>query len=285
MPKPSYLRTPLEDLTYEEARDLKTFFWEGDVEGELLAVSAEKRILAEGDSWFDYPRPDILDHLKKTYNLAIKKEAKAGDTLENMAYGTKYRRNWEPKTKPIVEFIAKVKKYEPRVVLFSAGGNDLAGDELEGYLNHADSGLEPLRVPQAQHVIHVSMRLAYESFLNSVWSVDSGIDIIGHGYARPIADGRAVINVRNYRFFGPWLRPAFTHKRILDRSKTTEVMATLLNEFNRMLQDLDRKYSNYHYLDLRDSVKPEDWANELHPNVSTFGRIASKFHKEIQKHI
>ena len=49
-------------------------------------------IVAEGDSWFDYPlKKDVIDYLIKR-GYAIKKFSKAGDTLENMIYGSDYKK-------------------------------------------------------------------------------------------------------------------------------------------------------------------------------------------------
>lgn len=57
--------------------------------------------MAEGDSWFDYPvRLDILDHLKRDYRYEIFKVAEAGDTLENMVYGTEFESNFSRREPP-----------------------------------------------------------------------------------------------------------------------------------------------------------------------------------------
>lgn len=46
-------------------------------------------VVAEGDSWFDYPpHRDILDHLVDLYGWRVRRLSRAGDTLENMVLGT-----------------------------------------------------------------------------------------------------------------------------------------------------------------------------------------------------
>ena len=54
--------------------------------------SKELMILAEGDSWFDYPfKKDVADYLiQKGY--AVHSLARRGDTLENMLYGKGYKK-------------------------------------------------------------------------------------------------------------------------------------------------------------------------------------------------
>src|SRR5262245_34259950 len=43
-------------------------------------------IVAEGDSWFDYPLFDVLDALEDGFGYEVESVAHAGDTLESMAY-------------------------------------------------------------------------------------------------------------------------------------------------------------------------------------------------------
>ena len=57
---------------------------EADLAGAEFRRAAERvgKILAQGDSWFDYlPGTDIIDCLKKIYGYDISNYATAGDTL------------------------------------------------------------------------------------------------------------------------------------------------------------------------------------------------------------
>lgn len=57
--------------------------------GTLKFLRGSTKIVAEGDSWFDYlPGTDLVDCLRYHHGYYIKNYAKAGDTLENMIYGT-----------------------------------------------------------------------------------------------------------------------------------------------------------------------------------------------------
>src|SRR6218665_3496247 len=54
----------------------------------LVGGKPNAKIVAEGDSWFDYPLVrDIIDHLRRM-GYGVEKHSKHGDTLENMVYGT-----------------------------------------------------------------------------------------------------------------------------------------------------------------------------------------------------
>lgn len=98
-------------------------------------------IVAEGDSWFDYPlKKDIIDYLiEKGYG--IKKFSKAGDSLENMVYGSEYKKEGDRVTHlgpiSLQKTLNAIKKYKPNFVLFSGGGNDIVGSEISNYLNHS----------------------------------------------------------------------------------------------------------------------------------------------------
>ena len=76
----------------------------------------ERIILAEGDSWFEFPVfvTDIIDWLTKNKNYAIFSFASAGDWLSNMI-NTK-------------EYIENLPIHTPDVFLISGGGNDLVGE-------------------------------------------------------------------------------------------------------------------------------------------------------------
>src|SRR5262245_3721425 len=48
-------------------------------------------LVAEGDSWFDYPLHDILKMLEDDYGYDIESVAHKGDRIEEMAYGANQR--------------------------------------------------------------------------------------------------------------------------------------------------------------------------------------------------
>lgn len=252
-----------------------------------LAVAAAKgpTLVAEGDSWFDYlPGLDILDNLKLFFGYPIVKLSQAGDTLENMVFGTALGRDDTRLPVQLGTLVATVSTYHPKAVLFSGGGNDVAGEPLEAYLNHKDSDITPLlREGYMNEVIDGLFRSAYEKLAASVWAVRPETHIITHGYGHPIPDGRAVFNFSfGFRFIGPWLKPAFSKKDILDLATATGIMARFIDKFNDMLKDLQTKFSanaqgKLHYIDLRQDIRPADWVNELHLSNAAYKRVAARF--------
>ena len=91
------------------------------VPGRAAAAAATgPTLVAEGDSWFDYPPGmDILDNLKIYDGYSIVKLATAGDTLENMVFGTSLNRDFTLVTLELDKALQSVSTHRPKAVLFS----------------------------------------------------------------------------------------------------------------------------------------------------------------------
>src|SRR5687767_7786350 len=53
----------------------------------LTTIPRAGILVAEGDSWFDYPLNDILSMLEDEHGFEVDAVAHRGDTVEDMAYG------------------------------------------------------------------------------------------------------------------------------------------------------------------------------------------------------
>jgi hypothetical protein len=84
--------------------------------------NGKKLILAEGDSWFQFPRifmnvdavSDVIDHLIKTSDYIVYSLAYGGDWLSNIL--------------SLDEYIEELPKLSPDAFLISGGGNDMVGN-------------------------------------------------------------------------------------------------------------------------------------------------------------
>ena len=281
----------------EEVQRLKAEIWALDYVPEALrhlgadagnALKDLPVIVAEGDSWFDYaPGIDVLDQLRRKWGYTIHKLSEGGDTLENMIYGTKIKRYFQREASGIHFVKEAVKTCQPRVVLFSAGGNDIAGDELMSYLNHfwspaSSGGTKWLRTDVWESALD-QMESHIRVFAGEIWSVNPGVHIAMHGYARPVPDGRAVINAPfGFKFIGPWIRSSFAAKGYTDWKATQPWIAGLLDEYNELISRVASDLGPlFHYVDTRSTVGYDDWANELHPTNKGFERVATKIHDEV----
>ncbi|MCH7497888.1 MAG: trypsin-like peptidase domain-containing protein [Candidatus Marinimicrobia bacterium] len=242
-------------------------------------------LVAEGDSWFDYSIGgfDIIDYLKWHHGYRIKNISQAGDTLDNMAWGTEYDRNWNPKPPPLDETLEAVRKYRPSIVLLSGGGNDIAGPEFLSLLNHKQSGQQqPLRQPFTDFVLKTYFLKAYEKIIDSIWKIDRKIEIITHGYGYGLPNGLGAIRILGHAFVGPWLRPALSAKGYFLKQERRAIVREVMDGFNEMLAALAAGDNRIHYIDLRGEIKESEWENELHLSNSGYRRMARKFDAKIR---
>lgn len=114
----------LDQFTREEVAEFKEASKLKAVErqrGEQFLLSAatgvrRRRLIAEGDSWFDYlPGTDLIDCLRNLFDYDIEKFAKAGDTLENMIFGTGINRHFEREVPQIYTILRRIEQIKPKV--------------------------------------------------------------------------------------------------------------------------------------------------------------------------
>jgi len=242
-------------------------------------------LVAEGDSWFDYPFYDVLADLEDKFNFRVESVAHKGDTVEEMAYDATQVK----KLARMFERVAQAGKI-PRAILLSGGGNDIAGDEFAVLLNHASSGLDPLNDKVVSGILDERILFAMVSVISAVTALSrqyfrKTVPVVIHGYGYPVPDGRGYLG-GFWVFPGPWLEPGFRQKGYLDLAKRCQIMAVLIDRFNDVIKSIPSHPELRHvaYLDLRKVLSnalptayKQSWENELHPTESGFEVVAQKF--------
>ena len=246
-------------------------------------------LIAEGDSWFDYPMQDVLRLLEDDHLFDVESVAHKGDCVEDMAHS---RGQFEEFARRLEKLLRDGKV--PRAILLSGGGNDIAGDEFAILLNHASSTLPPLNEDIVRGVIDIRLQEAYASMISGLTTIAKSflgrtIPIITHGYDYPVPDGRGFLGGW-WKLPGPWLQPGFRRKGHDDLGKNTVLIGELIDRFNVMLATVSAlpQFGHVHYLDLRGTLKRDGnykkyWANELHPNATGFELVTTKFANVINK--
>lgn len=247
-----------------------------------LAAGGGERLVAEGDSWFDFlPGTDLIDCLESQEGYRIDSFARAGDTLENMIFGSRVDGSGVAVDPPINRVLEQVAAIRPRVLLFSGGGNDVAGDEFATYLNHADSGLPVLREHVADQMIGTFGRYL-ERLLDKVAAHSPRTRVLTHGYGHALPSGRGA-GIFGIAFAGPWLLPALLQKGVRDGGLRREVVRQMIDRYNTMLQGLEaRRPDRLLYVDLRGEIADEDWRDELHLKNSAYRRCARRIADRIR---
>jgi len=240
-------------------------------------------LLADGDSWFDYPLSgdallpsDIIVQLRKVMAPApyILDLAHYGDATTQLLGVTKRDR-----------LLATLR--DPRngafdAILFSGGGNDLCGDQFRFWLrdaaaagNDPAAALNQLALSDIMGVVQT----AYEDLIALRNAVDRSMPIFVHAYDFAQPGGIGVCGL------GPWLFPSL-HSRdwmastsAADVEKGAGIVKLILTEFYNMLRAFSLNPTNNVVLvETQGVLDPTtDWANELHPTPVGFTKIARRF--------
>jgi hypothetical protein len=264
-----------------------------------LAAAAGKPklglLIAEGDSWFDYPFYDVLE-LLEGQGYEVESVAHMGDNLEDMAHD-------QGQVERLARVFEKVRERgkKPQAILLSGGGNDIAGDEFAMLINHANSGLAPLNATIADGIIRERLHTAMASLVGVVTRLSEShfrqkTPVLIHGYDYPIPDGRGWLG-GGFLLPGPWLEPGFRRKGHVARGPrqkggvleaNARVLRDLIDRYNVMLSELVRDLaavglSHVRHVDLRGTLSAAlpsgykaDWGNELHPTKAGFAKVTAR---------
>jgi hypothetical protein len=256
--------------------------------------SKKFRLLAEGDSWFDYPLgKDVLDFLNNFFRHPVTKLAKAGSTLNELVYGPDDLFKSDPSQglTRLTKVIKKLREQQFDAFLFSGGGNDIAGPEFFSFINHAASELPNPNQKVLDGVVDGTFRKAYEDMIEVVLAEaeKQGIHlpIFLHGYDYPWPDGRGAIALG---IIGPWFEASFRKKGFPitgdddpDLGRRRAIVAAFIEALNVMLDQLQTKYVGKVFkVNLLGTLPNRaDWANELHPTNPGFAAVAWKFNNRL----
>lgn len=242
------------------------------------ARSGPLRILAEGDSWFDYPVPffggGLVPRLEDRLGVPILNLAKAGDETRFML-GVEQR---QLIARHLDEGCTDGTPWE--LMLFSGGGNDIAAQPLALWLRDFKAGVPPaslLNQPRFKSALDL-VRAAYEDLIEIRDQHSPGTHLVFHGYDFGIPDGRGICGI------GPWLKPAFDVRGFpADLAASTKVVREMLTQLATMLKSLASQ-PGVSFINAQGTLAADtaSWHNELHPSKSGFNQIADKFHAAIK---
>lgn len=233
-------------------------------------------ILAEGDSWFCYPKrvgphqiddapSDLIEQLAERY--AVFTEAKPGDVAITMR-GFINEENG---------LIAEIGRLNADILLLSAGGNDLLGNgRLKRFLEAGDR-----EIPDYTRTVPYS---------NTFWAAVDAIEVMIRQSLRQHPQLQVVIHGYDYAIptgTGPWLQEPMDALGI-PRVKHSDIARRITDQFNRALSELtdaintDLRTERVHYVDLRNTISdPNHWRDELHPTTDGFAALAARIAQKI----
>ncbi|KAA2238774.1 hypothetical protein F0L74_21400 [Chitinophaga agrisoli] len=226
------------------------------------------RIVAEGDSWFQYPIvvQDTLDHLYRIY--AIRSLALAGDTLEHyMAHR---------------DYVAAIGEEEAHIFLVSGGGNDILGSQFEGFLRETPDPTDNTPKRYLQDSFFTKLQLLedwYVEMFRELLIRYPDLHILSHSY-----DYIIPVDTEQFPKKKSWLGQYMVKKGIVPQAEREQLIRYILDEFNvHLKRALDQFPDNATYIDARGLVNRESWHDEIHPTNEGFGLIADRFTAAIRK--
>lgn len=232
--------------------------------------AAPPRVLADGDSWFDYPKilltgGAVIDHLEKLSGVRILNTAHYGDSVQDLL-GVKKRQR--------IEALLKDPGFD--ILLFSGGGDDIVGDQFCLWLKPdagggAASAVDGRRLKEIMGVVEDG----YRDLLDLRDRCAPDCWIVTHAYDFPQPSDQGVCGV------GPWLKPSLDYRGWNGAAAQFAIVKTVLTKFNDLLVNLEAEQTsagkNFRHVRTQGTLNPrKDWANEIHPNGAGFSKIAKK---------
>ncbi len=279
---------PNELVTYEEPESVNARARGNWVLGTLNSAYRQRRlttfnrrvaardprpiIMAEGDSWFQYPLvlDDTIDHLSDSYTIFCM--SGAGDELRGMAGAMEFVDLWKN--------LRNIRKLKVRALLLSAGGNDIVGAQFAGILRpfaKGQSARDSLDAAAWKRKLE-ELRDGYRRVLKAFRTLDASVPILFHAYdyANPLpAQGPGWPR-------DGWLGAPMRGRGYADGPLQAEIVKELLEDVNIAFKQLADEEPGVHFVDNRTVVKGR-WFDELHPTDDGFRDVAANFRKSLHE--
>jgi len=226
-------------------------------------------LYADGDSWFEYPlSKEIIGWLRADGHPtpAINNQAHHGDSaVERLGVAKRQR---------LIDNLNAPNHGIYDALLFSAGGNDIAGDSFVLWILRYVRGLDPAHGIDRQRLAGelAVIKGAYEDLITIRDGYDPNCTVFLHGYDWALPSG-----IRVCPGIGPWLKPSLDFQGWTDPTLARGVVKEVLLAFDKMLAQVAHDHGNVIYVHTQGTLQAaSDWANELHPTGVGFQKITAK---------
>ena len=230
------------------------------------------RIVAVGDSWFQYPfiLKDVVERLYKNYAICCL--AKAGNKLEN------YQKN--------KDYLDIIGEEDARFMLICPGLNNLLLVELPSFLKITPDPSDTTSKRYLNQKFFEALQIVsnqFDAMFTELLDRYPDLNILMHcyDYFIPI-DFNDPVN----RNKPSWCGRHMINKKINSQIERENLMRYIIDSLTEKLSELihREKFNNKVTLvDTRGLVPRTEWYDELHPTNDGFQTVADAFIKEIER--
>lgn len=237
------------------------------------------KILAEGDSWFAYPRryfifgaaSNVVDQLGKSSKYVIYSTASNGDEAVSMMSGEQKH-----------AMMKRIRANNYDFILFSGGGNDIVGRfDFDHLVDEKRSGMTAFDCINKHRLDRKLNQIvaAYEELIERVaqYSINQKTKIVTHTYdfAIPMKRGFELFDI--FPIGESWMYPILMDRKITDGQEQRLVVKEILTEFKKRLVTIQASYHDkFKVVDTQGLLTDSQWRNEIHPTPAGFKLVARK---------
>jgi len=264
-----------------------------------------KRIVAEGDSWFEHPIvDDVIDWLNKLGKgqYVIYSLARGGDFLTNILEER--------------EYITELSLYRPEVFLLSAGGIELVNgrrvalmiDRESNYVTEEYQQTHPLIrdvlvrgdlnedqqimfqrglsfLTKEHFVLLAVLELSYKYLIKQLRKKFADLTIITHGYDYTVPSFQKGPGVLKYLINliggnGHHFKEPMLIRGVTDEQDQRSICFAMIHLFNEVMIKIatDSIFgSNVYHIDCRGYAQDSDWHDELHLKPRSIKPVAETY--------
>lgn len=268
---PRYHHTTRGRINQRNRRATKSAFSEKGYRNRVRRHPHRLRVFSEGDSWFAFPywiRKSVINHLMEQTKINLLRHEQIGGEIKDLASGPEF-----------AKLKKRMRRHQPDLLLLSAGGNGIIGEQFANWLNHA----RDLDRPRLDDVEAWINREAFDQQLERIMEdfktiinmrdqVAPECWIFVHTYDAPFPRDAPVFFV-----IGPWMIDSL-QERMVPESLHRRVPAWMLDRFAEALRALANSSPRVRVVETQGTlVNLSDWGDEIHPTEKGFNRIAQHF--------
>ena len=254
-----------------------------------LVSQAEKlnpiSFLAEGDSWFAYPRQfiiagpasNIVQVLGRKKRYVIYSTACNGDEAVTMMTGDQK-----------FAFTKRVMHTKFDIILFSGGGNDIVGKyDFDFFLKPRSTS------PKLEDCIEMErldnklrqIRSVYVELIERTlqYSMNKDIKIITHTYDYAVPDEKGYELFDLIPIGDSWIYPYLMEKGFEKKTEQRKVIKLMLSKFRDEIKSLQKIYRKVFFVvNTQGTLNDNQWRNEIHPTPGGFNIISKMIDDKIK---